>query len=334
MTNIKKRFLKRYAVIHAYLKNHPFWPSLLTDGGMLTLMLILSICFTVLCGVRSVKDISPELKVIDIDFKGIHSLSYLDIGLWRNVADNVIVQYSLSDLIKDTRSKDDYLYDIWRTLSIEAIDTFKIGQINFYSNSIIDSIHTVPYVKTDKIRENGLYYTSLDSTSSNRHSNVFVSKRSERDVKKFVNIYYGNFFQTESSNPYIYLNLRISSSLDIDKTCTDSSAVIFSFSERDPILKETKSPVNIISVFPEPSYISPSYMIYKGEHLYKLIENNGFTFLGEDLGIKRKTDRANFLWTVLFGTSIALTIDILVHLIMKWRNLSGRKRRRKLIEQK
>lgn len=87
--------------------------------------------------------------------------------------------------------------------------------------------------------------------------------------------------------------------------------------------------VNILSVFPEPTYISPSSIIYEGDELAKLYRNNGFVFLGEDLSIKQKSDRNTFLWTVLFGTAIALTIDILVNLILKWRDILP-KRRRKL----
>ena len=60
----------------------------------------------------------------------------------------------------------------------------------------------------------------------------------------------------------------------------------------------------------------------------KVIKNNGFTFLGEDLSIKQRSDKSIFLWTVLFGTSIAITIDILVNLILKWRNIIPRRRKR------
>ena len=336
------KLVRRYARIYAYLKNHPFWPSLLTDGGVLTLLLILSIGFTVLCGVRSVKDISPELKVIDIDFRGPHSLSHLSISIEKNDPtaegsqklheDNIYVGYSLSRYMKPYIWDEDYLRDVWSTLPIDLYDTVRVGRLMFYSNSELKDVLSVPHIKkagfggSTEIRDTGIYLTKTDSVTGNKASNVFVVKRTESDTVKFANIYSGEFFKTGSHNPYIYLNFRISAHV---KNEIDSSYVMFSLSHKDPVLKETLNPVNIINVFPQPTNISPSYIIYQGEDLNKMLNNNGFTFLGEDLGVKRKTDRANFLWTVLFGTAIALTIDILVHLIMKWRNLSGQKKRRK-----
>ena len=332
--NLKKSILDRYARAEAYLKNHPFWPSLLTDGGVLSLMLIISICFTVFCGLNSVKDISPELKVVEINFRGAHSLSYLHINMLRNYVinaeqgefetDRIDVDYSFSDYIKKNRYKEDNLLDIWTTMSLMSYDTLKIGRIGFYSNSPLKNVITFPEVKREGIRGTGLYHTVADSLSVHNFSNVFVARRSESDSVVFSNHYYGDFFKSSSTNPYIYLNFRLESAIAVDAEL-DSSAVFFEFSAKDPQLKETLSPVNIINVFPEPTYISPSYIIYKGEELHKMIKNNGFTFLGEDLGVKRKTDRATFLWTVLFGTAIALTIDILVHLIVKWRKLTARK---------
>ena len=332
VNKFKLRFMDRYAKAESYLKNHPFWPSFLTDGGVLSLMLIASIGFTVFCGIKSVKDISPELKFVDISFRGVHSLSYLDINMSRIhvvhhsegelVTDMITVKHSFSDYIKKERYKEDNLLDIWTTMSLMAYDTLKIGRISFSSNEPLKNAFTIPEVKQENIRGTGMYHTVTDSSSAHNYSNVFAAKRSESDTVVFTNVYYGDFFKSNSTNPYIYLNFRLESSITTE---LDSSAVRFFFSEKDLQLGETLSPVNIINVFPEPSYISPSYIVYKGEQLYKMIRNGGFTFLGEDLSIKRKTDRANFLWTVLFGTAIALTIDILVHLILKWRKLTARK---------
>ncbi len=328
----KSRFLSGYARVEAFLRSHQFWPSLLTDGGMLSLLFVLSVGFTVFCGLNSVRDISPELKVVEIDFKGVHSLSYLDIAINRNytvggvengrVTDRIDVKYSVSDYIKKNRDKEDSLLDIWSTMSLMHYDTLKIGRIGFGSNSPLQNVITFPLLKKEGIRNTGMYLTSTDSLSGHYFSNVFAARRSESDTVIFKNYYYGDFLKSSATNPYIYFNFRLEAALATD---IDSSAVFFSFAEKDPVLKETLSPVNIINVFPEPTYVSPSYIIYKGEELYKMIRNNGFTFLGEDLGIKRESDRANFLWTVLFGTAIALCIDILVHLILKWRKLNNSK---------
>lgn len=109
----------------------------------------------------------------------------------------------------------------------------------------------------------------------------------------------------------------------------DSTYIIFNYSSKSDTLSSTKHTVNILSIFPEPTYVTPTNIIYMNDELGHVIRNNGFVFLGEDMNIKQKSERSTFLWTVLFGTAIAVSIDILVNLILKWKGILPRKRRRK-----
>lgn len=77
MKNLRFKAIRRYKKVECFLKNHPFWPSFLSNGSILFILLILSVIFTILCGKNSVRDIAPELKVIDLSFDGKYS-TWLD----------------------------------------------------------------------------------------------------------------------------------------------------------------------------------------------------------------------------------------------------------------
>lgn len=318
---LKDRILARYKHIETFLKRHPFWPSFLTDGGVLTIMLLCSLAFTIICGIQSVKDITPELKVVDIDFKGTNALAGCKVNIYRNICDNeragdisesdqVIVEYNLSEL----GSSEKYINRF-------AKDSLVAGEFSVRFNGEIKSASSSPnrFFKT----HNGVdeFETLVDTISKESYRNFFISTPSALGKARFSETFRGNFLSSSKNNPFIYFNLVIDGPIEMP---SDSSYVGFTFAERLKGSNVAASPVNIINVFPEPTYVSPSYIIYSGEQFRELWKNSGFTFLAEDLGVKRKSDRATFLWTVLFGTAIALTIDILVNLILKWKMLISR----------
>lgn len=83
-----------------------------------------------------------------------------------------------------------------------------------------------------------------------------------------------------------------------------------------------KSALNILNVFPQPNIVKPDFIGWRGKEKIKEISlNSGVLLFFEDLNRKAETDREVFLCTVLLGTALAFLLDIIVNLIIKWRNL-------------
>ena len=331
----KYKFLKRYKKVENFLKEHPFWPSFLSNGGLLSILLIISIVFTIICGRNSVRDIVPELKVIDLRFEGNYNTWLDHITILHDIdkaskafVDKFVVSYGSTDE-PDTTSKfdgSDIRKRIAQECGVKMDRGSVISKMRFRVYDKIKSFNTKynPYLDTKASFDTCIALT--DTTDTQSYSQYLICCKDSLNKKVFEDTFIGNFIASSRRNPYIYFNFIFDGNFKIH---TDKSALTFIFSDKDNQFGQTLNPVNILQVFPEPTYQSPSCIIYKGEDLERAIKNNGFTFLGEDLSIKQDSDKKIFLWTVLFGTAIAVTIDILVNLIIKWRNIIPRKKRRR-----
>lgn len=333
MKKLKFKIFRRYKRIEEFLKGHPFWPSFLSNGGMLLFFLILSIGFTILCGTRSLKDVLPELRVTSLTLLGdeytwLRSI-YIDHDLDKSNKDSLNIQYSFTQLLKDPEDQyDESQFDAWMT-SRETVpynrDSVMISELEFATlvpHEVYKSGYDIDDLNVRKYPEYHFGVTKANTGLCFRKYNV--CKEGMEEKANFEDIFTGNFISPKGDNPYIYLHFQLNSEVQFGE---QTGRIVFNFSPKDPLLNETYSPVNIINVFPEPTYVSPSFLVYKDEELKKVIENNGFTFLGEDMGMKKRTERSTFIWTVLFGTAIATTIEILVSLILKWKEILPKRRR-------
>lgn len=309
-----------------YLGRHPFWPSFLSDGGVMLILLFLSLVFTVVCGYRSMKDISPELKVVDISIQGDEYARLGAVGIFRNIDgrgnDRVFVSYGL------TGDRREHVYDGSRFVRFQTRndlafdgDSTLVAELTVRTSedhSVVESRHNLALGAA----ADG--FAVVDSMSRRYYRQFVICRRGREREMEFKETFDGRSLVAEGRNPYVYLNFRLDGDYEYDP---GEAYIIFGYSRDEVGADRTDCPVNVLSVFPEPTYVSPSSIIYRGEDLTKVINNNGFTFLGEDLGIKQRSDRGNFLWTVLFGTAIAVTIDIVVNLILKWKGILPRRRR-------
>ena len=80
-------------------------------------------------------------------------------------------------------------------------------------------------------------------------------------------------------------------------------------------------PIVIDNIIPKPTDMNLQYIQYKGKDVEKVFEQGGIYFTATDKLKQAKANRMEFLWTVLIGIIIAFALDIIVHLILKWRKL-------------
>lgn len=81
------------------------------------------------------------------------------------------------------------------------------------------------------------------------------------------------------------------------------------------------APMTIESVYPQPTELTLENIIYRGKDVEKVFEQGGIYVTAIDPVKKSRSDRMEFLWTVLIGTIIAFSLDIIVQLVIKWRKL-------------
>ena len=107
----------------------------------------------------------------------------------------------------------------------------------------------------------------------------------------------------------------------------DKIGIILEFSDRDS-LGVYNNPIAFEHIYPEPSILTPTKVAYIGkDKVNEVINNTGISISGTDIKAKSQTDKKIFLYTVLIGTILAFMLDVLVELVIKWRNLVRRKNR-------
>ena len=142
MKPTKYKFLKRYKKVENFLKGHPFWPSFLSNGGLLSVLLVISIVFTIICGRNSVRDIVPELKVMHLEFSG-QNKTWLDhINITHDVdkerkefKDLLIASYGITDEVDISRKFDDsgICKRIATEYGVKLDKSSLISKMNFFS---------------------------------------------------------------------------------------------------------------------------------------------------------------------------------------------------------
>ena len=346
MRTFKYRFFRWYKRTETFLRSHPFWPSFLSNGGVLVLILVLCIGFTLFCGWNSLKDVHPELSYASVTFRGDEYTALYDIRITHDkdkiTPDTVSICYHLTQKTKEPEDQyDESRLDAWmreRLGNTYSRDNALVSEFEFattkpYEHKLsahnIDNIYL--NIKEGEMRPDSgssHFFGVTEADTDMCYRKYDYCEKGYEDKYSYNNeIFVGNFLSSKKTNPYIYFEFHLNGEFEVGEK---SGKIVFKYNLKDPRYDDSYSPVNILQVFPEPTYASTSFLIYEKEELGKVIANNGFNFLGEDLGIKRRTEKSTFVWTVLFGTAIAATVDILVNLILKWRGiLPGKRRRRK-----
>lgn len=125
----------------------------------------------------------------------------------------------------------------------------------------------------------------------------------------------GHIFSDENNrSPYYRIYLRLN--MDISESLMGEEIGLH-YSDIT-----NQSTLNILNVFPQPNIVRPDYIGWCGkEKIQEVSSTLGILIFFEDLNRKAQTDRDVFLCTVLLGTALAFLLDIIVNLIIKWRNL-------------
>lgn len=138
------------------------------------------------------------------------------------------------------------------------------------------------------------------------------------------------FKDKHSKSPYynFWIGISCPKMIPHNPNVEDSQiGIILEFSDRDS-LGEFTNPIAFDHIYPEPSRVTPTKVLYMGyDKVKEVIDNTGISISGTDIKAKTTSDKKIFLYTVLIGTILAFMLDVLVELVIKWRNLVRRKNR-------
>ena len=158
---------------------------------------------------------------------------------------------------------------------------------------------------------------TLDSDFIRVSDTFFYFKNCEPLESPYFNV----FIQFSLRDEYIKVNT------DTSYTSFGANYIKLSFptgllGEREKHYISQLHPISFKTIQPTPSKIGLDYIVYDDVETINEILHSGIYVAAEDVDGARKVSKLSFIYSVLLGTLIAFMLDILIHLILKWRKLS------------
>lgn len=330
---------KIYGYIIKLLSQHKFPALFLSHGGLHIIVLLLCIIGAFFMYGEIDRYNQRELRQfsfrIDSDTMDNYKLSHLEIYVFRDTKesskDHITYKYQLG-------YRDSLKYKT-ETCNIEPYKGYKIDAVHKVSivaeDTILGDWHNESqiYIKyPDRYTPNNTAKFGKDIASSEKMITSFWWFSQEDDIRK-DNLEFSLKNLTnnwQGDNPYFCCFYGFHAIRDTYNLDEQSTIVIlynpFPFDEDSKNMNShydmyERAPMTVDNVYPKPTFMDLNVLVYKGKDVENVLDQGGVYLSAVDPEKKNHADRMEMLWTVLLGTIIAFSLDIIVHLILKWRKL-------------
>lgn len=340
--------LRLYVKIRRYIINHSFAAFFLSHGFIHIIAALIMICLCVLFYSHSIAP-TPIYKQIDVEVRdSFNDLEFLDIQIatssyheeLKGVTSGLAVVATVSPPnVSDLKNEYDIISKRDRYILDTNVDGYPENYIYLEQCPIIgDTTHQYRVIDVaistpnaialfDEGHMQGDVWTGfnpnehyiLDSLSSNYVSQIMYIDTSNTNYSMNGLTLWGDFLNSSLENPYYHFSLNL--------TCYGKheyvkGRLILRFHGPDDS-GLAKCPLNIIQCIPDSYTYSPtSGLVFP---IQDVVQNGGIYFLAENISKKTTSERDVFFSSILLGASLAFLIDIIINLIIKWRNLAIRK---------
>ena len=301
-----RRFLRRYISVRKFLINHPATADFLSHGAVHIIGAIAVLAFGLFC-YNKTNGYDPEVRQINIDLDASGqrlNFMQLDMGFHENIKKtygereflNLYAGYKDHDQVKGNENYN--------------------GAIGL-SNGKLKHIFGGREGEVVDVEIGNLHIDSL----SNRFIKLSSTDKSDAVLCASV---CGDLFTNDEKNPYYYFCIKIDSGpLFGSDTISGRTNIYFGGEDVNDI---AKNPVKLINVSPS------NYTYHPNEGLYfsseDVIKNGGIYIIAEDINKMNAVQRNIFLYTILVGAALAFFIDIIIDLVVKWKSLADKHKRK------
>ena len=216
MNKLKYKLLSRYKKCEAFLKVHPFLPNFLSNGGLLAILFIVSIVFTIVCGRLSTRDINPVLKVVELSIQGKQFPRLSKIGIYHDINEDVQdllwVEYGMTEKKRDTNYDDrQFKTDIRKAGLYYHQDSILINEFVFKTDEPHNYLSNNYNMQLGKAHKQ--HFTVTYSNTGSYYRQYNLCERRCADTTKFKNSFEGNFISPNRNNPFIYMHFKMDGDL-------------------------------------------------------------------------------------------------------------------------
>ena len=200
---------------------------------------------------------------------------------------------------------DSSIFDLVSKVEYISVNEKKDTLYNKKKANIVNGYINFVDIKTNHQR----YYYTYSKINDTTH--IFKRRTNAIDPLK----------EWKSSNPYhcLWIGLKFKNETQLDSNSIIK--IIYNKIEYKDSLKGIRQPITLEKIYPQPTMMNLTEIIYKGKELESVLKQGGIYITGVDPERKREIDRNDIILSVLIGTLAAFILDVIVNMIMKWRNL-------------
>ena len=308
-----RRLLKRYLVGRKFLITHPSLAEFLSHGCVHIIGAAI-VLFSIFFFLEKSKGYEPEFRQIDImlEQKG-EILEYLEMrfGIHPNYKDVYGDQEAISVSGGDHQNGSDLPKP--RIIKFESSNPGLMLPKGSKSGDI--AIFQDGKLHIDSLSKN--HITFSDSDISGKFTTAEVC---------------GDILFGHKKNPYYYIHVNVNVVREnLAEKLNVSGETSITLGGIDHTGK-ARNPVIITNISPSNYKYDPKWgFTFKTQDV---IDNGGIYLIAEDINKKNAMERKTFLYTILVGAALALFIDIIINLVVKWKTLSEKYRHKKNIRNK
>lgn len=324
---VKIKFSKQIEKVYKWslsvLSKHKLLALVLSHGGIHIIVMVLCILGIILLYNEIMSYNVAKFNQIVYTFYGDslknYKLNYLSFK--KDIAPRPANTYNKGDIEIDYGFKRDSIVKNNKNVIVEfegkAYECDLASKIEYYSiNEREDTIYNKKqkqkikkrYIEEyNKISNHHKIYYSYSPLSDSVH--IFSRRTDANDPLK----------EWASINPYhcMWIGLYFKCKPELN----NSSNIRIVYNKISESSQGIRQPITLDNVYPQPTSITITDIVYSGKELETVIKQGGIYITGLDPERKREVDKIGVIYSVLIGTIAAFMLDVIVHLIIKWKNL-------------
>ena len=286
------------------------------------------------CSEKARHQYSPVVQKICIDDANWHNADWIDV--YAALDDSL--DSSIGGAIKGNQFIDVYANIIQLSeepfsVPSEVSEMTQDSIAHYFTLSISSSgdDFRAGYEKINEWQVNAGGYSGITRVSELENGHKYLLENySQHGISQANIMIRGNsiFTDKDPNNPFIAFTLTFEDGISLRRKDSKEGMLLFHYNKlpKDNNSIPYSSPIRMISVFPEPDYITPTSIKFS-ENFNQILEH-GLYIIAEDISKKKKNDVDTFLNSVYMGLLISWLIQLLVGIIKDfslWLNYRSKK---------
>lgn len=325
---VRYKFSKYFKRVYSYslnfLAKHKLLALILSHGGIQMIVIIICVFIIILLYTQIMRNNETKFNQIIYTFYGDtlknYKLNYINFkkDIYERSGDfyhwgDLELEYGFkTDRNTNNKKLVDHIFTN-DTSTFDLISKMEYLSVNFRKDSLIDKkrINVINQYIAKIYRQTSHHRFYYNYSFLRDSTHIFKLRFDAKDPLK----------DWSSINPYHCMWIGINFKCETELNDKSIIRIVYNKIDYTDSLIGIKQPITLDKVYPQPTTMTLTELVYTGNELETVLKQGGIYITGVEPERKGKVDRLGIILSVLLGTIAAFILDVLVHLIIKWKHL-------------